>query len=101
MKILETYAIALLPSIYFGEGETKSILFTSKRKIKKLRKLKITYNNIRIKQHSQVTYLGCILEETMSGESMAHKIISKVNARLKFLHWKNKFNTKSASLTLH
>ena len=101
MKILETYVIALLPSIYFGEGETTSILFTYKRKIKKLRKLKIIYNNIRIKQHSQVTYLGCILEETMSGESMAHKIISKVNARLKFLHWKNKFNTKSASLTLH
>ena len=88
-------------SIHFGEGKTKSILFTSKSKIKKLRKLEIIYNNIRIKQHFQVTYLGCILEETMSGESMAHEIIIKVNARLTFLHWKNKFNTKSASLTLH
>ena len=29
----------------------------------------------------------------MSGESMANKIISKVNARLKFLHWKNKYLT--------
>ena len=36
------------------------------------------YNNIRIKQHSRVTYLGCILEETMSGESMVKKVISKL-----------------------
>ena len=65
----------------------------SKRKIKKLQNLEIIYNNIRIKQHSRVTYLGCILEETMSGESMAHKVISKVNERLKFLHRKNKYLT--------
>ena len=71
----------------------KSILFASKRKIRKLQKLEIIYNNIRIKQHSRVTYLGCILEETMSGESMANKVISKVNARLKFLHRKNKYLT--------
>ena len=40
-----------------------------------------------------MTYLGCILEETMSEESMANKVISKVNARLKFLHRKNKYLT--------
>ena len=40
-----------------------------------------------------MTYLGCILEETMSGESMANKVISKVNARLKVLHRKNKYLT--------
>ena len=80
-------------SIHFGEDKTKSILFASKRKIRKLQKLEITYNNIRIKQHSRVTYLGCILEEKMSGESMANKVISKVNARLKFLHRKNKYLT--------
>ena len=75
---------------HFGEDKTKSIFFASNRKIKKLQKLEIIYNNIRIKQHSRVTYLGCILEETMSGESMANKVISKVNARLKFLHRENK-----------
>ena len=80
-------------SIHFGEDKTKSFLFASKCKIKKLQKLEIIYNNIRIKQHSRVTYLGCILEETMSGESMANKVISKVNARLKFLHRKNKYLT--------
>ena len=80
-------------SIHFGKDNTKSILFASKRKIRKLQKLKIIYNNIRIKQHSRVAYLGCILEETMSGESKANKVISKVNARLKFLHRKNKYLT--------
>ena len=39
-------------SIYFGEDKTKSILFASKSKIKKLQRLEIIYNNIRIKQHS-------------------------------------------------
>ena len=78
-------------NIHFGEDKTKSILFTFKTK--KLQKLEVIYNNIRIKQHSPVTYLGCILEETMSGESMAHKVISKVNARLKFLREKKKHLT--------
>ena len=42
-------------SIHFGEDKTKSILFASKSKIKKVPKLKINYNNIQIKQHSKVT----------------------------------------------
>ena len=70
-------------SIHFGEDKTKSILFTSKSKIKKLQKLEIIYTNIQIKQLSRVTYLGCILEETVSGESMAHKVISKVLCEIK------------------
>ena len=58
-------------SIHFGEDKTKSILFGSKRKLKKVGKLNITYQGIDIKQNSQVTYLGCILDEIMSGEPMA------------------------------
>ena len=33
-------------SIHFGEDKTKSILFATKRKIKKLQKPEIIYNNI-------------------------------------------------------
>ena len=36
-----------------------------------------------IKQYSEVTYLGCILDESLSGESMALNVVSKVNRRLK------------------
>ena len=49
-------------SIHFHEDKTKSILFATKRRIKKPQKLESIYNNIRIKQHSRVTYLGCTLE---------------------------------------
>ena len=66
-----------------------SLLNVRSKKIQKLE----TYDNIRIEQHSQVTYLSCILEEAMSGESMANKVRSKVNTRLKFLHRKNKYLT--------
>ena len=53
-------------SSHFGEGKTKSILFGSKRKLRKVGKLNITYQRIDIKPNFQVTYLGCILDETMS-----------------------------------
>ena len=42
-----------------------------------VRKL-ISYKNMQIKQHSKVTYLGCIINETMSGESMALKVIDNL-----------------------
>ena len=38
-----------------------------------------------------MTYLGCLLDETLSGESMALKVINKINSRLGFLYRKNRF----------
>ena len=37
------------------------------------------------------TYLGCLLDEALSGESMALKIINKINSKLRFLYRKNRF----------
>ena len=51
------------------------------------------HRNIQIKQHSKVTYLGWILDEKFSGESMALKVINEINVRLKFLDRKNRFFT--------
>ena len=81
-------------SIYFGEDKTKSILFASKRKSKNVRQLNIRYNHINIKQHSQVTYLGCVLDERMTCEPMALRVINKINGKLKFLYGKNRYLTK-------
>jgi len=78
-------------SIHFGEDKTKSILFSSKRKIGKAIPLNIQYGDIKIKQYSKVTYLGCILDETLSGESMAIHVINKINSRLRFLYRQNRF----------
>ena len=78
-------------SIHFGEDKTKSILFGSKHKIKKSKPLNIQYNDIKIKQYSKVTYLGCILDETLSGESMTIHVINKINSTLRFLYSQNRF----------
>ena len=64
-------------SIHPGEDKTKCILFGSKRKLKNAGKLNIMYNGIEIKQYSKVTYLGCLLDKRMSGESIALKTIKK------------------------
>ena len=61
------------------------MLFASKPK------LDFNYKDIQIKQYSKVIYVGCILDKTVSGESMALKVINKINSTLKFLHRKNKF----------
>ena len=65
-------------SIHFGEVKTKSILFTSKSKIKKVSPLNIQYKSKKVKQYSKVTYLGFIFDETLSGESMTVHVINKV-----------------------
>ena len=80
-------------SIHFGEDKTKSILCVSKRKAKDIRQLNIKYKDINIKQHSEVTYLRCVLDETMPGEPMALKFINKINVKLKFLYRKNRLQS--------
>ena len=52
---------------------------------------------MKIKQHSEVTYLSCILDETLSGESMALKLIIKIKCKLKFLHRKKQLFNSSAT----
>ena len=78
-------------SIHFGEDKTKSILFGTKSKIKRLQELDIKHGDIKIKQHPQVTYLGCVLDRSLTGESMALHALTKVNAKLKFLYRKRSF----------
>ena len=82
-------------SVHFGEDKTKSILFGSKYNVKKAETLNIEYKNVKIKQYRKVTYLGCILDDTLSGESMALYAINKINNRLKFLYRQEKFLNKS------
>ena len=78
-------------------GRTKQNQFSLQVKIglKNIGKLDIHHGEVKIKQHSKVTYLGCILDEDMSGESMATKVLGKINAKLRFLYRKNKFLTSS------
>ena len=74
-------------SIHLGEDRKKCILFgLTHIKLKSPGKLNIMSNGIEIRQYSKITYLGCLLDETMPGESMALKTIKKINLKLKFLY---------------
>ena len=52
--------------VYFGEDKKKSILFASKQRPNNISQLNSKYKG-NIKQYSEVTYLACLLFETMSG----------------------------------
>ena len=80
-------------SIHLGEEKAKCIFFGSKLKLKNAAKFNIMCNGIEIKPYSKVTYLGCLLDEKISGESIALKIIKKINQKLKYLYRKNRFLT--------
>ena len=71
-------------SIHFGQHKTKLILFCTKHKLQNAKSLNIVYNGIEIVQHAKVKYLGCILNESLFGESMALNVIDKINSCLKF-----------------
>ena len=66
-------------SIHLGEEKTKSILFGTKKHLKNQTDLNIKYGDVKIKQHSKVTYLGYILDSNLS------------NGKLKFLYRKQRF----------
>ena len=90
-------------SVHFGEGKTKSILFSPKHRSNSIGQIDISYKNVKIKQDSKVTYLGCVLDECQAGESMAMQVCTKITSKLKFfyckvsspfLYIKNKFLSK-------
>lgn len=35
--------------------------------------------------------MGCMLDETMSGETMALRVVEKINSKLKFIYRENRF----------
>ena len=75
-------------SIHFGEDKTKSILFGTKRRLKEDDKIEINRGEIKIKQHFEVKYLGCLFDSNLSGRGMAIKVLNKINSRLRFLYRK-------------
>ena len=78
-------------SIHLGEDNCKSNLFGTKLNIKRAEPLNIVYGNIKIKQYTKVTSLCCVLDESLSGESMALQVLNKINSRLSFLYRQDRF----------
>ena len=49
-----------------------------------------------ISSKEEITYLGCILDKYQTGESMATKVIKRVNQRTRFLGRISSFVNKSS-----
>ena len=77
MKSICDWFVDNMLSIHFGDEKTKSILLVTKFEIKKVRELHIKYGDIQIKQYSKVKYLGWMLHETMSGETVPFSVHAK------------------------
>ena len=87
-------------SIHFGKDKTKSILFAALNKCKKLHKLNILYGSLKIKQYLEITYLSCILDKSLSGESVALNVVSKINMPKISLSKKQTFITSIKTITV-
>ncbi len=66
-------------------GKTESILFGSKYKLSKEDDLVIKVDGYELTNKTLVNYLGCVLDDNLSGTSMTRKVFGKVNARIKFI----------------
>ena len=44
---------------------------------------------MKFKQHNHVIYLRCVLDVTMSAETMVLRVIEKINSRVEFLYKRN------------
>ena len=88
-------------SIYFGEDKTESILFGTKFNIKRAEPLNNVYGNVKIQQYTNITHLGCILDEYLSGKSMVLHIVDKINSSLTFLYKQNRFLNKPLRMLLY
>ena len=62
-------------SLHFGKNQTKSIVFGTKHKLRNAKALDIVYNGTEVKQYEKVKYLGYILDQSFSGESMTLNVI--------------------------
>lgn len=74
-------------------GKTESILFGSQRRLSSQSSLNISCNGQTIESKTSVKYLGAIIDQCLSFDSMARNVIKKSNARLKFLYRKSEFLT--------
>ena len=85
----------------FGENKSKCMLFGTKHILNKVGSRDIRYGKICNKHYRTVTYFGCSVNESISGESMALKVIHKINSRLRFLYRKSRFLSLSLHRLLH
>ena len=53
--------------------------------------MKISCNNVEIEAKCSIKYLGVVLDQDMTGETIGGNVVRKVNSVLKFLYRKSSF----------
>ena len=81
-------------------GKTEAIIFGSKYKLNKIKSFSVKCGDQIIEGTSSVKYLGIVLDQNMSCESIAANIIIKAGSRLKFLYRQGKFLDQNSRRTL-
>ena len=66
-------------------GKTESILFGSKRKLKRVNGYQVMCERTPVKQVTSVCYLGVLLNDSLDGKSQADNVIRKCGGRIAFL----------------
>ena len=66
-------------------GKTESILFGTKRNVYKCDKLNVICSGNDTESKSSVTYLGVSLDQFLSSDIVAFKILTKMSNKLKFV----------------
>ena len=82
-------------------GKTEAIVFGSKHKVSRTRKMNVTCKGTNINNTDTVTYLGAIIDSCLTGEHMAERVLKKVNSRLKFLFRKSRYLTRKTKKLLY
>ena len=67
-------------------GKTESILFGSKKKLRKVTSFEVKCNNVIIQHVKSVKYLGLQIDNDLAGDNIVKGIVKKANSRLIFLY---------------
>lgn len=67
-------------------GKTECILFSSKKKLSKIKNFSVECNNHSIVSQPSVKYLGSVLDNDLSATSIVNSIVKKINSRIRFLY---------------
>ena len=86
-KVIETCSDWLVDNkLSLQLGKTECILFRSKKKLKKVKDFQVMCNGHVNEHTTSLKYLGLNIDNLLSGELAVNKLLSKVNARLKFMY---------------
>ena len=81
-------------------GKTESIIFGTSRMLKKVVDFSVTCGESPVTRVNTVKYLGVILDEKLSGEAHALKVIGNISSRLSFLYRQSSLLDVSTKKTL-